>query len=282
MTSVRIVVIDDQQELCNVLAKRISRLNGSFEIVGKAYNGRDGLELIRKTRPDTALIDIRMPFLDGMQLMELLSKEEKQRTKCIILTAYSDFQYTQRAIRNGAFDYLLKPLTNSTLEQVMERVVQEMQDRTSKANGIGATDFSSATESPLFVLDHYAEKQLHALILDRHITDELVLSALKVIATEYMHSITLSSLAERMHVSESHLSRVFTKRVGMNFIQFLNTFRIELAKTLMDDTDLKIGSIAKMTGFYNNTYFGRLFRKHMNLSASEYKQKANPARELPQ
>jgi two-component system response regulator YesN len=66
----------------------------------------------------------------------------------------------------------------------------------------------------------------------------------------------------------------------MNLIEFLNGFRIQMAKALIDNTDLKIGDIAKMTGFGNVTYFGRLFRKHFRLSASEYKQIATGNREM--
>ncbi|MDQ0920209.1 response regulator [Paenibacillus sp. V4I5] len=264
----RIVVVEDQQELCNVLAKRISWLHDDYEIVGKAYNGLDGLKLIQVTRPDAAFIDIRMPFMDGLELLERLSKEEKQQTKCIILSAYSDFPYTQRSIRSGAFDYLLKPISNSILEEVLVRLADDIDARI----GLITASTSTVFGLPQYPLGAYAEKQLNLLIHEKKITDEVVLQVLRIISTEYMHAITLSSLAERLHVSESHLCRIFSRKVGMNLIQFLNSFRINLAKTLMDDTEMKIGDIAKMIGFGNITYFGRLFRKQTSLSASEYKQ----------
>lgn len=269
MLSMRIVVVEDQQELCNVLAKRISRLHDDYEIVGKAYNGLDGLKMIQVTRPDAAFIDIRMPFMDGLELLERLNKEEKQQTKCIILSAYADFPYTQRAIRSGAFDYLLKPISNSILEEVLVRLADDMDARI----GLMTTGISTVYGFPQYPLGSYAEKQVNLLIHEKKITDEVVLQVLRIISTEYMHAITLNSLADRLHVSESHLCRIFSRKVGMNLIQFLNSFRINLAKTLMDDTEMKIGDIAKMIGFGNITYFGRLFRKLTSLTASEYKQR---------
>jgi len=266
----RVVVVEDQHELCNVLAKRISKLNDDSVIVGKAYNGRDGLKIIRETLPDAAFIDIRMPYLDGLQLIEQLSKEEKLHTKCIILSAYSDFSYTQRSIRSGAFDYLLKPISNNMLEEVLERIAADMHE----SRGNNTPQGTAVSEMPSFPLHQFAGKQLNLMILDKQITDELVINVLRIIETEYMHPISLRRLADRLHVSESHLCRVFSKKAGMNLILFLNSFRISLAQMLIDDTNLKIGDIAKMTGFGNSTYFARLFRKHMSLSASEYKQKA--------
>lgn len=273
----RIVVVEDQQELCNALAKRISRLHEDYEIVGKAYNGRDGLSLIQTTRPDAAFIDIRMPHLDGLQLMEQLSKEVKRHTKCIILTAYSDFPYTQRSIRGGAFDYLLKPISNSMLEEVMERVAA---DKHVPAE-LHAPYTVSVAAPPSYPLDNYAERHLNLTIREKQITDELVLQVLSIIGSEYRNPIALNSLADRLHVSVSHLCRLFAKKVGTNLIAYLNGFRIELAKTLMANTELRIGDIAKLTGFGNMTYFGRLFRKHTNLSPTEFKQYAALARELP-
>ncbi len=264
----RVVVVEDQQELCNVLAKRISQLHDNYEIVGKAYNGLDGLKMIQATEPDAAFIDIRMPFMDGLQVMEQLNKDGNHRTKCIVLTAYSDFPYTQASIRSGAFDYLLKPVSTGMLEQVMDRVVRSLEPR--KVNNAGSIDYA---------LDQHVSKHLNDWVQDKKIKDELVLKVIHIIQAEYMHPITLNNLAERLHVNESHLCRVFSKKAEMNLIQFLNTFRIELAKILMCYPELRIGDIAKMTGFYNINYFGRLFKKHTGLSASEYKQHSMDTKE---
>lgn len=256
----RIVIIEDQRELCNVLGKRITSLNESYKIIGKAFNGAEGLKLIQESWPDVAFIDIRMPVMNGLQMMEHLSKEEKQLTKCIVLSAYSDFPYTQQSIRSGAFDYLLKPISNQNLKKVLERVESDSVE----------SQKNSDHETPL---DQFADDQIRLMLLNKTITDELVLDVLWIIKTEYMKEITLKSLADRLHINESHLSRIFSQKVDVSLIQFINIFRINLAKTLIDHTELKIGDIAKLTGFGNNTYFGRLFRKHTSLSATEYKQK---------
>jgi two-component system response regulator YesN len=259
------VVVEDQPELCNALARRISTLQKEYQVVGRAFNGQDGLTMIRSVGPDAAFVDIHMPFLDGLELLGRLSKEEKRRTKCIMLTAYSDFPYTQSAIRNGAFDYLLKPVSNNMLEEVLERVAAELGDDSGKA----AVDVPSEEDLPL--LREYAEQQIRRLIHEKSITDELVLQVLAIIETEFMHPITLKRLSDRLHVNESHLCRVFTNRVGMSLIRFLNGFRVHLAKSFMDETDLRIGDIARMVGFSNGTYFARVFRRKMNVTPSEYK-----------
>ena len=77
-------------------------------VVGEAANGEEGLEVIRRYRPDLIVTDIRMPKLDGIEMLRRL-REEGNRAHVVFLTAYSDFSYAQSALKLGAADYLLKP-----------------------------------------------------------------------------------------------------------------------------------------------------------------------------
>ena len=78
-----------------------------YELIGEYENGRQALEAFRVNSPDIAIIDIKMPVMDGVELLRAL-KEEGIRAKCIVLSAYDDYEYVREALRIGAVDYFLK------------------------------------------------------------------------------------------------------------------------------------------------------------------------------
>ena len=91
-----------------------------FELVGEASDGEMALPLIKKTRPDVLITDIKMPFMDGLTLCKVVKKELPD-IKIVILSGYDDFNYAKEAIGIGVEDYLLKPITkNAFLERLCE------------------------------------------------------------------------------------------------------------------------------------------------------------------
>ena len=79
------------------------------------------MEVIRRYRPDLIVTDIRMPKLDGIEMLRRL-REEGNRAHVVFLTAYSDFSYAQSALKLGAADYLLKPFHDGELEETIARI----------------------------------------------------------------------------------------------------------------------------------------------------------------
>ena len=79
-----------------------------IEVVGQAANGSDGFELIRRTRPDVAMMDIRMPEMDGLEATRLISADERIDTRVLVLTTFDIDDYVYEAVRAGASGFLLK------------------------------------------------------------------------------------------------------------------------------------------------------------------------------
>ncbi len=268
----RIAIVDDQKTLCNGLAQHIARIDDSFKIVGKAYDGYEGEKLIRLAKPDVAFLDIRMPFVSGIHLLERLRGDRSIRTKYIMLSAYSDFEYAQQALRLGAFDYMLKPAGMDSLEKAIRRAGEEL--RASESAGAGAAPAKEAASSPPDedAIRALIESQIESVIQRRDIRNECVIRVLRVIGAEYMTPLSLSSLALRLNMSESYLSRIFSADVGLPLIKFLNHLRLDIAKEIMKRTEWNITDVARVSGFDNMTYFGRLFKGYTGYSASGYKQ----------
>lgn len=107
--STKILVADDNREFCELLKEFISH-EDDFNLVGIANNGVEAIEIINRENPDVVLLDIIMPHLDGIGVLEKLSNGEGQsRPKVIMLTAFGQQAVTQRAIELGADYYILKP-----------------------------------------------------------------------------------------------------------------------------------------------------------------------------
>ncbi len=92
-----------------------------FEFCGEAPDGELALPLIEATLPDVVITDIKMPFMDGLQLSRLV-KERFPGTKIIILSGHDEFQYAQEAIKLGVTEYLLKPISVRELHDLFRRV----------------------------------------------------------------------------------------------------------------------------------------------------------------
>ncbi len=98
-----------------------------FELVGEAADGESALPLIQQSRPDLLITDIRMPFMDGLQLTRLV-RERLPQTRIVILSGYDEFSYAQAAIALGVSEYILKPVSAHDLEQML-RATRAILDR---------------------------------------------------------------------------------------------------------------------------------------------------------
>jgi len=131
MSCRKVVIIDDEPIICNLI-KRLGewdRLN--LEIVGSATDGLEGYRLIRELHPDIVLLDIRMPGLDGLELIEKCS-EEKLTPRFIIISGYQEFEYAKKAIHFNISDYLVKPIDREELNMALKKsclAIEEAQQK---------------------------------------------------------------------------------------------------------------------------------------------------------
>jgi two-component system response regulator YesN len=125
----RIVIADDEYIMRDLLAKKITSMGGDYHVVGVAENGRQALDLIKKHRPEILVADICMPLMDGLELAEEAAKINKD-IKTIIISGYDDFSYAKKAIGLGICDYILKPFLPDELFAVLDKVKNEIGNRT--------------------------------------------------------------------------------------------------------------------------------------------------------
>lgn len=115
INEVKILIADDNREFCDLLKEFINQ-EDNLSLVGVAYNGLEALELIEAEKPDVVVLDIIMPHLDGIGVLEKISAAKlSPRPKVIMLTAFGQESITQRAVELGADYYILKPFDFSVL-----------------------------------------------------------------------------------------------------------------------------------------------------------------------
>lgn len=116
----KVLLVDDEIFVRKGLRNLMDWESLGYEICDEAGNGQEALEKIRRLEPDLVIADIRMPILDGLELIRRVTEEEAYRPSFIIVSGYHDFQYAQRALRYGVHDYILKPIDETELETTLK------------------------------------------------------------------------------------------------------------------------------------------------------------------
>lgn len=115
----RVMIVDDEACASNFIKQIIEKKCPGYEIAGIAENGKQALERISVWQPDVVISDIRMPVMDGIELVERLSKEHPNLF-LVLVTGFQEFEYAQKALRAGVSEYLLKPVKLSEMVKLME------------------------------------------------------------------------------------------------------------------------------------------------------------------
>lgn len=267
----RVVIIDDEPIIVTGLSKIVPWEKYRCEVVGIAYDGREGLEVIRRERPDIVFSDIYMPRMDGLLMMAAL-KSEFEDMELAVLTGYRDFELVQKALNLGVTRFLLKPSNMEELEEAVAAMTAKLARK-----GI----FPEKTG--LFA-DHPDESPVtgnHKSMNERENTGAgtdspeagsfIVNTALEFMRKNYDRKLTLKEVADNTYVSQWHLSKLLNRHTGQSFSEILNSVRIEEAKKLLKDPALRIGDVAEKVGFLDMGHFSRVFKKMTGISANEYR-----------
>ncbi|WP_053985892.1 response regulator transcription factor [Niameybacter massiliensis] len=118
---IKIFIAEDQPLILRDICQKIMRCGDPFEIIGEATNGKDAYEKIMQCHPDVIFTDIRMPLMDGLNLIEKV-KLSLPDIKCIIISGYKDFDYARAAMKLNVDEYLLKPILFEDIEFVLNQL----------------------------------------------------------------------------------------------------------------------------------------------------------------
>lgn len=121
MSQYSVLLVDDEEEVFQVIMKKLDWESMGFRIAGYARNGVEALEMAEDLQVDVVMTDIKMPYMDGLTLCRKL-KEFYQKIKVIIFSGFDEFEYAKEAIKIEAEEYILKPINATELREVFERI----------------------------------------------------------------------------------------------------------------------------------------------------------------
>jgi two-component system response regulator YesN len=121
----KLIIVDDEAEIREGINRAIAWTDHGIEVAGLANNGREALRMIETLEPDMLLLDIRMPVMSGLEVLEKLP-EQKKIPRVAILSGYDDFNYCQQALRSGVSDYLLKPCRPQDILAVIRKMREQI------------------------------------------------------------------------------------------------------------------------------------------------------------
>jgi two-component system response regulator YesN len=184
---------------------------------GHSINPFEAVAKVKETNPDVVFTDLKMPGLNGVELMETL-KREGYDGEFVIISAYSEFEESRRFFKMGGYDYLIKPVSEEELQTLLIALSEKL---AYKKGGV----LSPKTPS-----------------------DELN----RILAYLYANlglKHTLKSVGEKYDVKPNYLSNLFTRHLNTTFVACLQHIRMETAASLLRTTQLSIRSISTCCGY---------------------------------
>lgn len=251
----KVVLVEDEDLIRRGLKFRMDWTGVGCVVAGEAASGEEGLKVIREVRPDIVITDIRMPGMNGIEMLKESMKEHPH--SAIILSGYAEFELAREALRLGVVEYLLKPVDFEELKDCILRITsdatrtetEERQKRLEEIKGLPLPD-------PDGIRNEYAKKMLD------------------YITQHYAEKISITDLGALYDVSSTHLNAKFKAETGYTFHDFLNYYRISKAIELQKEGRLRLYEIAEQVGISDYKYFNKVYKKYVGYAPAKFMEEA--------
>ncbi|MCH1624064.1 response regulator transcription factor [Ferdinandcohnia quinoae] len=253
----KLMITEDEPLVREGLKQYFNWRELGFRDIFEAENGRHGIDIALLEKPDLVITDIRMPVMDGLEMIGQLRKD-LPNTLFIILTGYSEFKYAKKAIQfGGVQDYLLKPLQYEESLLSITNSIKILQNRKHNSNTVlhfekdstKNTNEADTSDMELF-------QQIETYIKD-HIEQDL----------------TLSNVADHFFYNPSYLSRLFKIKLNKNYMAFVSEIRIKFAQRCLEQPHYSVTDVSKMAGYKSYKHFVKVFKGISQMTPTEYRKK---------
>lgn len=251
ITIYKVLIVDDEDIIVRGLQNVLKWNNYNCEVVGTANDVDVAIKQIQELQPDIVFTDICMPKASGLNLVEHIRKVSS-RTRITILSGYSEFDYAQRAIEFGVTRYLLKPSKMYEIEEAVRVMVSQLNE-----------------------MDNTQPVQQNIETSKEPTNNFILNNAIKYMQEKYYEKLTLQEVAEKVYVSQWHLSKLISKNTEYNFTELLNNIRLDKAKKMLANPSLRISDISEDVGFSDVAHFSRIFKKYTGTSPIGYRNSLN-------
>ncbi len=249
MANYRVLVVDDKKVIVESLAKFIENEIEGFTVTGRFGDGSEVIKYLSENTADVIITDVRMRNVSGLELAKYVY-ENMADIEVVIVSAYRYFEYAKQAMEYGVKNYLVKPTSPTELESVFKKIKSKLDNKKIASNE--QESFAEASS------EHTLQK------------DEIIIGkAIDYINKNYMNSISLSEVANKVYLSEFYFSKMFKRKTNKSFTDYLVQVRMEKAIELLKSRKYKVYEISSLVGYESN-YFVKVFRNYTGYTPSEY------------
>ncbi|NLV59940.1 MAG: response regulator [Clostridiales bacterium] len=254
----KVLLVEDERLIRKGLAFLVDWTSLECMVPLEAANGKAGLKLIEEEKPDLVITDVKMPLMDGIQMIE--QGQKFHFFASIIISGFDEFEYARTAMRLGVSDYLLKPVQMGTLAETIRKACASIRVRNLVAaiEGRGNSDIHSE------VLDFSQ--------VDRGLktSSKYVSAMLRKVRDHYTEKLSLKNLSDELNISATYLNQKFKEETRYTFNDFLNRYRIQMSIAMLLEGRYKIYEISDKTGFQEYRYFSMVFKKYVGCTPTEF------------
>ena len=260
MNLVKVVIADDEAWIRSLLRNMVDWQGLGLRLTGEAENGNAALAECERKAPDILITDVKMPGMDGLELISRASAILPDLVP-IVISGYDDFGYAQRAIREQVIDYVLKPINKIEIETVLQKAVRIIRERRERTKILHNTISKvKKLESDLACRD--SEPGLPAPTEP----DERIARARAYMLEHFDENPTLSQIADFSCMNKTYFCEMFKSKTVIGFGRLMHDLKMEKARSLLAFSTLSVREIAEAVGFSDAGYFSRVFRKHFRQS----------------
>lgn len=240
MKKLNVLLVDDEIMIREGFKRLFDWESHGCQVAGEAVDGMEALAKIDSLKPDIVVMDINIPIMNGLKVIEL-SRIKHPDTAYIIVSGYDDFSYCRQALRLQITDYILKPVNYEEFGACIDSLKISMFEQ------------KVSSEEPV----SQGERTIAGItrFLQEHLEEDL----------------SLAVLSEEFHMNAQYISQLFKNEIGVNFLAYLTGIRMERAKKLLLSTPLSIAEISEKSGYGDYRVFTKVFKKTEGVTPSQYR-----------
>lgn len=248
----RILIVEDEKMIRSGIRIMIENSDVPCRLIVECRNGKEAEEHLKSMDFDLVLTDIRMPVMNGVELADWMKRHfvEDEMPLLVAISGYAEFDYVRSVMKDGAMDYLLKPIDREELAKVLWNAEKKCRER-KRLQGVA---------------EEGNEEEIS------FVSGEKMQEAVEYILKNYKRSIDMTEVSNQVSMNYTMFSSEFKKYTGLNFTAYLKRLRIEKAKKLLLTTDLKLNEIGVSVGVENARGFARIFREETGMTPSAWRE----------
>lgn len=259
----RVLVVDDEPIVHQMMSRIIGESKLPLCLAATASSGSEALEVARRVRPDVCLLDIQMDDMSGLELAAGIEEALDYRPAIIYVTAHRIFEYAQEAVRLGALDYLVKPISRKNVMAALGKAVARLEAE--RLEQLEARRLRKQLEAllPATVSQAGPAEKTRRSSIAQAVRD--------YVDAHFSEQIGLSDVSEHLNFSSGYLGSLFKAEYGISFKSYLRRVRVARAKELMLDPTLNLTEIALRVGYTDISYFSESFVQETGVRPSGYR-----------